>query len=149
MSHHSVDRNGLLAEIVLTAQQQDEQSAGHGFLDCFKDCDRRRTIISVMVFASQPLAGNFFFSGYAGYFFTVAGLQTTPGFDLGVGLLAIGFIGTCLSSTLIAKFGRRTIYNWGLLVLTIIVLLIAVLSLPLSYDGNPSLIWGQSALMVV
>ena len=149
LSHHSIDQKALLADVVLTVQQQDEQSTGHGFVDCFKGSDRRRTIISVMVYAIQPLAGNFFFSGYAVYFFTVAGLETAQAFDLGIGLLALGFIGTCLSSTFIARYGRRTIYSWGLLVLTIMVLVIAVLSLPPSYDSNPSLLWAQSALMVI
>jgi SP family general alpha glucoside:H+ symporter-like MFS transporter len=48
---------------------------------------------------------------------------------------------------LIARFGRRTIYNHGLVVLTILVLLIGILDVVPNYNLNTT--WAQSAMMVV
>ncbi|KAI9815477.1 MAG: hypothetical protein M1827_002611 [Pycnora praestabilis] len=147
--HHSVDTDTLLAGIEQTTRLEREESESASFLDCLKGTDRRRTIISVMVYAIQPLVANFLVIGYAVYFFELAGLQTAQAFNLGVGLLALGFAGTCFSWPLIARFGRRPIYNYGLVLLTFIVLLVGVLDVVPNYTSSPSVIWAQSSMMVV
>lgn len=126
-----------------------EDSVSVSFIECFKGTDLRRTIISIMVYAIQPLVANFLVIGYAVYFFELAGLQTAQAFNLGVGLLALGFVGTCLSWLLIARFGRRSIYNYGLVLLTFIVLLVGILDVLPNYTTNNSIPWAQSSMMVV
>ena len=149
LTHRSVNTDSLLANIQLTTRLEMEDSNTSDFLDCFKGTDLRRTIISTMVYAIQPLVANFLVIGYSVYFFTLAGLQTTQAFDLGVGLLALGFTGTCLSWSLIAKFGRRPIYNYGLVLLTILVLLVGVLDVVPNYTSRPSVVWAQCSMMAV
>ena len=149
LTHSSVDRKSLLANIQQTTRLELEESSDVGFSECFKGTDLRRTIISTMVYAIQPLAANFLVIGYAVYFFELAGLETAQAFNLGVGLLALGFVGTCLSWPLIAKLGRRTIYNWGLTVLTVIVLLVGVLDVTPNYTTNAGIPWAQSSMMVI
>ena len=149
LTHSSVDRKKLLANIQQTTRLELEESSAVGFSECFKGTDLRRTIISTMVYAIQPLVANFLVIGYAVYFFELAGLQTAQAFNLGVGLLALGFVGTCLSWPLIANYGRRTIYNYGLVLLTLIVLLVGVLDVLPNYTTNAGIPWAQSSLMVV
>lgn len=126
-----------------------EDSVSVSFIECFKGTDLRRTIISIMVYAIQSLVANFLVIGYAVYFFELAGLQTAQAFNLGVRLLALGFVGTCLSWPLIACFGRRPIYNYGLVLLTFIVLLIGILDVLPDYTTKNSTPWAQSSMMVV
>jgi hypothetical protein len=109
------------------------------FIDCFRNTDLRRTIIAIMVYAIQPLVANFLVIGYAVDFFELAGLATSDAFNLGVGLLGVGFIGACLSWLLIGRFGHRPIYNYGLCILTVLVLLVSVLDVapgPMPHDGR-------------
>ena len=149
LTHSSVDRKSLLANIEQTTRLEVEESSKAGLLECFKGTNLRRTIISTMVYAIQPLAANFLVISYAVYFFELAGLRTADSFNLGVGLLAVGFVGTCLAWPLIASFGRRTIYTYGLLVLTMIVLLIGALDVIPDYTTNAGIPWAQSSMMVV
>lgn len=149
LAHSSVDVKGSLAHISLTTSMELEERDSSTFLDCFKGEDLRRTVISIMVYAIQPLAGNFLVIGYAVYFFELAGLATSDAFDLGVGLLALGFVGTCLSWPLINSYGRRPIYNYGLIALTVILVLIGILDVIPSSSGSLATTWAQSSLMVV
>jgi MFS transporter, SP family, general alpha glucoside:H+ symporter len=147
LMHPSMDAKAALSHIQLITALEMEERDTTTFIDCFRGTDRRRTIISTMVYAIQPLVGNFLVIGYAVYFFELAGLKTSDAFNLGVGLLAVGFVGTCLSWWLIAHIGRRTIYNWGLVLLTLLVFLIAILDVTPNYSLTTT--WVQSSLMVV
>ena len=147
LMHSSMDSKANLAHIQMTTALELEERESSSFADCFKGTDRRRTIISVMVYAIQPLVGNFLVIGYAVYFFELAGLETSNAFDLGVGLLAVGFVGTCLSWPLIAYMGRRSIYNYGLVILTVLVFLIGILDIVPDY--NLTISYVQSSMMVV
>lgn len=68
---------------------------------------------------------------------------------MGVGYLAVGFIGTLLSWPLLLKFGRRRIYNIGLATLSILMFLIAILDCAPGYEHRPAVIWAQSTIMVL
>ena len=68
---------------------------------------------------------------------------------MGVGFLAVGFVGTCLSWILLVHFGRRRIYNIGLAWLAILQILIGILDCAPSYDSNSAFSWAQSVLMLV
>lgn len=97
LTHPSVGTKSLLSNIEITTRLEMEDSVSVSFIECFKGTDLRRTIISIMVYAIQPLVANFLVIGYAVYFFELAGLQTAQAFNLGVGFTALGFVGTCLS----------------------------------------------------
>jgi MFS transporter, SP family, general alpha glucoside:H+ symporter len=150
LNHPSVDSEAKLAHIEETTRLEDAESAeAPAFVRCFKGTDLRRTIISCMVYAIQPLAANFFVIAYPTYFFELAGLPTADAFNLTVGLLGVGFVGTCLSWPLIAHTGRRMIYNNGLYFLTALLLVIGLLDIAPNYINRPNVIWAQSSMMVV
>jgi MFS transporter, SP family, general alpha glucoside:H+ symporter len=52
--------------------------------------------------------------GYAAYFFRQAGLPPTISFDFSMALYATAIIGVFISWFVMARFGRRTIYLYGL-----------------------------------
>jgi MFS transporter, SP family, general alpha glucoside:H+ symporter len=58
-------------------------------------------------------------------------------------------VATILSWWLIASFGRRTIYNYGLCILTILVLMVGVLDVVPGYESRTSIRWAQSSMMVI
>jgi len=78
------------------------------------------------VYSIQVISG-IYLVGYATYFFTLAGLPTDKAFDMSIGFLALGFVGTLCSWVLLQKFGRRTIYNTGLAALVVLLLVIGIL----------------------
>ncbi|KAI5301364.1 hypothetical protein KEM55_002031 [Ascosphaera atra] len=108
----------------------------------------RRTEIAIGVYSIQVLCG-IYLVNYATYFFEQAGLPDTEAFNMGLGFLAVGFVGTVLSWFLIPSIGRRTIYLWGLMICTVILLIIGILDCVPNYKQRKGVIWGQSALMIV
>jgi MFS transporter, SP family, general alpha glucoside:H+ symporter len=63
--HPSLEPKAALAHIQLTTALEMEERESTSFIDCFRGTDLRRTIISTMVYAIQPLVGNFLVIGYA------------------------------------------------------------------------------------
>lgn len=150
LTTEDIDCSAILANIQQTTAIETSMSESVGFISLFQGPDLRRTIITTMVYVAQSLVGNYFVIGYAVYFFELAGLPTRAAFDLGVGLIAVGFVATCLSWPLIAAVGRRPIYFWGLFSLTVVLLLIGILDVVPNYNspGN-KIAWAQSSLMVI
>ena len=159
----SVDVKPTLAMIIETDRLELEMETGTTFMDCFKSINIRRTEIAVGVYTIQVFSG-IYLVGYATYFFQrelspnrrvqhtniflVAGLPGDKAFQMGVGYLAVGFVGTVLSFVVISKYGRRRIYNIGLATLSLMMFLIAILDCVPNYENRPAVIWAQSTLMV-
>ncbi|KAF4626348.1 hypothetical protein G7Y89_g11809 [Cudoniella acicularis] len=148
LSSSSVDNKLTLAMMIETDKLELEMETGTTYLDCFKSVNWRRTEISIGVFVVQVLSG-IYMVGYAALFFELAGLDTTQSFNMSVGFLAVGFVGTCLSWILISKYGRRRIYNIGLALLTIIMFIIGFLDIVPNYENRPGVIWAQCILMII
>lgn len=68
---------------------------------------------------------------------------------MGVGYLAVGFVGTLASWFLLSKVGRRRIYIYGIAVLTIMMFLIGFLDCAPHYSERPGIIWTQSVFMII
>ncbi|KAF8855921.1 sugar transporter [Acephala macrosclerotiorum] len=137
-----------LAMIIETDRLELEMETGTTYWDCFKPINRRRTEISVGVYTIQVFSG-IYLVGYATYFFQLAGLPTDKAFDMGVGYLAVGFVGTLASWFLLSKVGRRRIYIYGIAVLTVMMFLIGFLDCAPHYSERPGIIWTQSVFMII
>lgn len=83
-----------ISMIVLTNELEKEISAGTKYWDCFKGTNLRRTEITMVTWAIQPLSGASLM-GFAVYFFQQAGLPTTISFDFAISLYAVA--SKCLS----------------------------------------------------
>lgn len=68
---------------------------------------------------------------------------------MGVGTVATGVLGTCLSWTLYPYFGRRTIFNHGLVLLSLLQLTLGILACVPDKTSNPNIIWTQAAMLVI
>ncbi|KAI6083926.1 putative maltose permease [Hypoxylon rubiginosum] len=146
LSSAKVDVDATLAVIAETDRLELEMEAGSTYLDTIKGVNLRRTEISTGVYTTQVLSGIYLIN-YGTYFFEQAGLPTQDAFNMGIGFLAVGWVCTVLSWFLIARYGRRRIFNIGLLVLIILMFIIGILD---SIPGRPAgVAWAESSLMLV
>ncbi|KAK1758152.1 maltose permease MAL31-like protein 8 [Echria macrotheca] len=146
LASEEVNVEQTLAVIVETDRLEQELEMGSTYWDCFRGVNLRRTEVSVGVYAIQVLSGIYLIN-YGTYFFQLAGLPTDEAFNMGIGFLAVGFLGTLISWPLILRFGRRTIYNSGLFVLIVLQLVIGILDcIP---DRPQGVTWAESSLMLV
>jgi SP family general alpha glucoside:H+ symporter-like MFS transporter len=134
--------------IIETDRLEHELEAGSTYFDCFKPINLRRTEVSIGVYTIQVLSG-IYLVGYATYFFELAGLPVTQAFNMSVGFLALGLLGTLFSWVLLVRFGRRQIYNTGLAMLIVLLLLIGILDCLPNYKSRPGIAWAQASLMLV
>lgn len=67
--------------------------------------------------------------------------------NMGVGFLAVGVLGSCLSWLLLIRFGRRTIYNTGLAFLAFLQLLIGILDCITT--NRTQIIWAEASILIV
>ncbi|TKA30759.1 hypothetical protein B0A50_02479 [Salinomyces thailandicus] len=148
LASEKVDIKPTLAMIVETDRLEQELEAGTTYWDCFKKVNIRRTEIAVGVYCIQVISGTYLV-GYATYFFEQAGLPVNKAFHMSIGFLALGFVGTLLSWVLLVRFGRRKIYNTGLTLLMVLLLIIGILDCVPGYKSKPGVIWAQSSLMLV
>lgn len=105
-----------IALIQHTIQIEEETQTGSSYVDCFKGVNLRRTEIACMAFAAQIWCGSPL-GGTPAYFFVNAGLSPSNAFKFSVGGLGLASIGTIVSWGLLSRFGRRTLYVWGLAML--------------------------------
>lgn len=148
LASSSVDVKPTLAIIIETDRLEQELEAGTTYMDCFKKINIRRTEIAVGVYSIQVISG-IYLVGYATYFFELAGLPVRSAFDMGVGFLAVGFVGTIFSWVLLLYFGRRAIYNTGLAMLVVLLFIIGILDCLPDYAHHHSYSWAQASLMLI
>jgi SP family general alpha glucoside:H+ symporter-like MFS transporter len=86
---------------------------GTSYMDCFRGTNLRRTEIASCAWLTQVLTGTGL-SVYSTYFYIQAGLRTQHAFTLTLVQSALGAIGTGCSWALMSRFGRRTLYLWGI-----------------------------------
>ncbi|KAL8952922.1 MAG: hypothetical protein Q9222_001181 [Ikaeria aurantiellina] len=94
-------------------------------LELFTGVDLYRTLIVCGVYAAQNLTGNLI-ANQAVYFFEQAGISTDTAFALGLITSALQMIFVMLSWILTTYFGRRSIYLWGSLGNTILLVALGV-----------------------
>lgn len=111
-----------IALIKHTIQIEEESQSGSSYLDCFKGVDLRRTEIACMTFAAQIWCGSPL-GGAPTYFLVNAGLSASNAFKFSLGGLGLASLGTIISWGLLSRFGRRTLYVYGLALLCVTLLI--------------------------
>jgi SP family general alpha glucoside:H+ symporter-like MFS transporter len=142
------DVKPTLAMIIETGRLEEELESGSTYWDCFRKINRRRTEIAVGVYTIQNLSG-IYMLGYTTLFYEIAGLSVEKSFDMSVAFLAVGFVGTCFSWFLLIKYGRRRIYNAGLGMMAVLMLLVGIIDCMPNYEKRPGLAWSQASLLLV
>ncbi|KAK0371609.1 maltose permease MAL31 [Colletotrichum paranaense] len=123
----AVNSKQKVAMMIHTNEIEQQMDEGTSYLDCFRGVDLRRTEIACMAFAAQPFCGSAM-GGTPTYFFVQAGLPESISFRMSVGGLGIASVGTIVSWGLLGRFGRRTLYLWGLGALALILLVVGAIS---------------------
>ena len=136
-----------IAMMVHTNELELQAASSTSYLQCFKGVDLRRTEIVSLVWVIQTFCGSGLM-GFSIFFFERAGLTAKGAFDMGLGQYALGAVGTMASWWLMNWVGRRTLYCWGLAILTILLLVIGGLGVPTLVENGP-LGWGVGACILV
>ncbi|RSH91595.1 hypothetical protein EHS25_008964 [Saitozyma podzolica] len=165
--HESDQAHKTVAMMVRTNQLEKEVTEGASYLDCFRGTNRRRTEISMLAFGCQVTCG-LYFATNSTYFFEIAGLSDRDAFKMSLGTESIAgelrqvyslshcppplgssvpVVGTFGAWFLIRKFGRRTLYLWGLSGMTLMMLLIGILAC--FTKAHPEVLWAQAAFMYI
>lgn len=140
------DPKQTLAIIVYTNNLEEQLSVGTSYYDCFKGFELRRTEIACVCFGGQLVCGLVF--AYAStYFFQQVGLDVDASYSLGWGANGLALF-ACLVNwfVLMPRFGRRTIYIWGMAAMAIELMLIGILNV---WTSRTSVAWTQAILTLV
>ncbi|EPS39421.1 hypothetical protein H072_6816 [Dactylellina haptotyla CBS 200.50] len=140
-----IDASAKVAAIQAVVAEEEKTGEKISLLDCFRGTNLIRTGISMGGFACQHFTGIIFVLGYSTYFFQLAGLDTSRSFDLGVGVTACGFTGNLLSWFVLNSFGRRRIFNYGMVTLTALLLFIGIMDVVPTGAAK----WVQAACTVI
>lgn len=88
-------------------------------LSCIKGTNRRRTEIATAAWLIQATCGSSLIP-WGPKFFEAAGLPISEALSTNIALPAAGVFGTLASWWLMRRAGRRTIYFWGLVTMTVL-----------------------------
>ncbi|KAJ5741068.1 hypothetical protein N7493_000940 [Penicillium malachiteum] len=123
------DARETVALMIETNRMEEEAKSGTAYQECFKGSDLWRTEISCCVWGIQSLAG-FAIQNYAVYFFEQAGLSSSNAYKMTLGQSGLHLCFNLVSVAVSARWGRRTIYLYGLVVMTLLMFTIGFLSIP-------------------
>jgi len=122
-----VDPDAVLSMMVRTVEVEREITSGTRFVDIFSRKHLRRTEVVIGCWAVQSMTG-WVVTSYFAYFYEQAGLPSVKAFDMEVGQGGLGFICACCAFWLSKKLARRTHMMVGMVIMTTIMFLIAILS---------------------
>ncbi|GHJ89562.1 hypothetical protein NliqN6_5964 [Naganishia liquefaciens] len=111
--HEEQAVDNTMAYMVHVTRIEQAETAGAGYLECFKGTNARRTEINCVVWAAQILCGNAIL-GYAVVFLQKAGFGVTASFNLNLITNCQYIVGGVACWFLMARFGRATLYMAGL-----------------------------------
>ncbi|KAM5343415.1 hypothetical protein ACJ41O_011952 [Fusarium nematophilum] len=118
-----------LALIELTLEQVRKETEGVTYMECLRKSNLRRTIISIMPLNIQALSGIAFVAGYFTYYLQLAGYSTEKSYQIQIAQPVLSIVGNLMAAAMVDKVGRRDLTFWGLVVLTIFLLITGGLGL--------------------
>lgn len=139
--------DNIMASMIQTIELEKENSNSASYLECFRGTNLRRTVIAAMSYSIQPLSGQVLVINYCVYFFENAGLKDNLSFALSLGLSAIGFVSTIISWFLMHKLGRRNLYLYPMMIMSLLLFIIGFVDIPKNYQSANA--WAESVLMLV
>ncbi|KAH7258742.1 hypothetical protein FSOLCH5_007668 [Fusarium solani] len=135
-----------ISMMIHTNEMEKEAQAGTTYLDLFKGVSLRRTEIVCVTWMIQTLCGSTFM-GYSTYFYQQAGMAIENSFSMSLGQYAIGAVGTAFSWFLMGWFGRRTLYLYGQLFMSLFLLTIGCVAF--AGRDNVAAQWAIGSLLLV
>ncbi|OQU98578.1 hypothetical protein CLAIMM_04341 isoform 1 [Cladophialophora immunda] len=142
---YSTDADAQLkmAEIKRVLAKTKEETSGATYMECFRRSNLRRTIIAAMPLTIQTFSGVAFVGSYTTYYQQLAGYSTAASFHLFIVQQVLSGAGNICSWFLVDRVGRRPLTIWGMVMLTLILLITGGLAV----SGTPPAIKGTIALL--
>jgi SP family general alpha glucoside:H+ symporter-like MFS transporter len=135
-----------VAMMVHTNEMEKAVTQGTNYTDCFRGTDLRRTEICANVWIIQAWCGASFM-GFSTYFYEQAGLDTSNAFTMSMVQYALGAFGVFAAWGLMGKFGRRTLYLVGLVIMCCLLLIIGFCGL--ASKDNKSAQWAIGSMLLI
>ncbi len=120
--------HNAVALMVETTELERSMTEGASYLDCFRGDNLWRTEIGAVAWLAQVLVG-FGITSYTTYFFEQAGLSTSNAYKLTVGQGGLHFVCVLLSVFITARHGRRPVFIYGALFLSLCMLIIGFVAI--------------------
>jgi MFS transporter, SP family, general alpha glucoside:H+ symporter len=112
----------------LTLEEIRQETEGVTYLECFRRSNLRRTIISLMPLAIQAMSGIIFAASYSTYYMQLSGFSTEASFRLQIVQQVLSMLGNACSWYLTDKVGRRSLTLWGVVALTVVLMIMGGLA---------------------
>ncbi|KHO00457.1 MRT, a raffinose family of oligosaccharides transporter [Metarhizium album ARSEF 1941] len=136
-----------ISMMIHTNEMEKELTAGISYADLVRGkVNRRRTEIVCVTWMIQTLCGSTFM-GYSTYFYQQAGMAVANSFSMSLGQYALGAVGTVCSWFLMGRWGRRTLYLSGQIIMCI--LLLAIGCTAFAGKENPAAQWAIGSMLLV
>ncbi|EXJ69699.1 uncharacterized protein A1O5_06770 [Cladophialophora psammophila CBS 110553] len=140
-----VDTDLKMAEIKRVLAKTKEETSGATYIECFRRSNLRRTIIAAMPLTIQTFSGVAFVGSYTTYYQQLAGYSTAASFHLFIVQQVLSGAGNVCSWFLVDRVGRRPLTLWGMVMLTLILLITG----GLAASGTPPAIKGTITLLLL
>ncbi|KAJ6014233.1 hypothetical protein N7540_008824 [Penicillium herquei] len=135
-SKSTEDAQKSLAMIERTIEIELQMGNAPNLLDLLKGTDRRRTIITCLIYTSQNFAGNLI-ANQATYFFEQAGMSSGFSFKLNLITTCLQFVANACSWYFTSRFSRRGVYLGGLATNIVFLYALAIISsVPQNHHTN-------------
>ncbi|CRK26601.1 hypothetical protein BN1723_015467 [Verticillium longisporum] len=102
------DAKGHLHRISLTLEEAELSNTG-SYIDCFRGTNLRRTLICIMVFLSEPMAGLGFVGSYGALMYQYLGISDQKSFEIRIGAEVLSMSGATIAFLMADWWGRRPI----------------------------------------
>jgi SP family general alpha glucoside:H+ symporter-like MFS transporter len=139
------DVDDALALMVVTNTHEEISRQGVSYLDCLKGVDLRRTEIACCVWMIQVFCG-IWYGGNVVYFLQQVGFSNDQSFDFGLGVNAIGWLGTVSSWFVMQRVGRRSLYVYGLAIMFTLLMIVGFLGIP---NGSAAISYTSAAFLLL
>ncbi|KAJ5673986.1 general substrate transporter [Penicillium macrosclerotiorum] len=119
------DADGHLERIKLTLEEAESKQEST-YIECFRGTNLRRTLIAILVFLAEPMAGLGFVQNYGSLMYQYLGIGDRQSFLLQIGAQILSISGATCSFLIGDFFGRRPMFLWGCISLTILLLCMGI-----------------------
>ncbi|CAI5758739.1 unnamed protein product [Candida verbasci] len=134
----------IVTKIQLTVKEESAIDSTGSIVDCFKGSNLRRTHIACVTWLIQSITGATMM-GYSTYFYQQAGLAQSMSFTFSIIQYALGIVGTLGSWFISRKFGRFTIYIYGLCMMFVCLMITGGMGVSTSTSAK----WGAGSMLLV
>ncbi|KAK7424448.1 hypothetical protein QQX98_000413 [Neonectria punicea] len=119
------DADGHLERIKLTLEEAETENYG-SYMDCFRGTNLRRTMITVMVFLSEPMSGLGFVSNYGALMYQYLGISDQKSFAIQIGAQILSMSGATIAFLVSDFYGRRPMYFGGCIALCLLLICMGI-----------------------